>query len=328
MVEADGRGQVAEGRGIQDPGGGKGGGRRGIRARVRLVALGGVLASAFVAADASAQAGRAAMDEGVRLMNANQPAKAEKKFEEAIKADPNVALYHLWLGRAVGDQAEEASIVRQPFMARRVKAEFEKAVALDPSLLDARDGLISFYLRAPAVMGGSLEKAREQQRAIAALDEMRGHSAAVEIAWHQRDTVATEGALRAMVASAPDSLFPVLRLGQMQAQWGRTAAAFETFDGYLAKHPDDIAMRFQVGRLAAISGQQLPRGERMLRDLLALPDWPTGGSRPSKAAVHFRLGMVQEKSGRKDDARASYETALKLDANLQLAKDALAALKD
>ena len=282
---------------------------------------------ALVAVPLAAQPGRAAMDEGVRLMNANEPAKAERKFEEAVKADPKVALYHLWLGRAVGDQAQDASIVRQPFMARRVKAEFEKAVELDPTLLDARDGLISFYLQAPAVMGGSLEKAKEQQRLIAAQDAMRGHSAAVNIAWHQRDTVATERALQAAVATAPDSVFPTIRLGQMQAQWGRTAAAFATFDAFLARHPDDIAVRFQVARLAAVSGQQLPRGERILGELLALPDWPTGGSRPGKAAVHFRLGMIREKSGKTDDARASYQAALKVDPNFQLAKDALAALK-
>jgi tetratricopeptide (TPR) repeat protein len=289
--------------------------------------LAAVCALLTAVAPVAAQAGRAAMDEGVRLMSANQPAKAEKKFEEAIKADSKVALYHLWLGRAVGQQAQEASVVRQPFMARRLKAEFEKAVELDPTLLDARDGLISFYLQAPGVMGGSLEKAKEQQRLIAAQDAMRGHSAAVNIAWHQRDTVGTERALRAMVASAPDSLFPVLRLGQMQAQWGRTATAFETFDSWIARHPEDIAMQFQVARLAAISGAQLPRGERILRDLLALPDWPTGGSRPGRPAVHFRLGMVLEKSGRKDEARASYEASLKLDPKFQLAKDALAALK-
>jgi tetratricopeptide (TPR) repeat protein len=284
-----------------------------------------VLASA--ASVAYAQAGRAALDEGIRLMQENKPAAAEKKFEQAIKAEPNVGLYHLWLGRAVGDQAEEASVIRQPFMARRIKAEFEKAIELDPTLLDARDGLISFYLRAPAVMGGSLEKAKEQQRLIAAQDAMRGHSAAVDIAWHRRDTVATERALQALSAAAPDSVLPVIRLGQMQQQWGRNSAAFATYDGFLSNRPDDIAVRFQYARLAAITGTELPRADRMLRDLLALPDWPTGGGRPSKAAVHFRLGMVQEKSGRKDDARASYETAIRLDPGLQLAKHALAALK-
>jgi tetratricopeptide (TPR) repeat protein len=297
------------------------------RAPHLLAALLLFLLCSVVPSSLPAQAGRAEMDEGVKLLNADKPEQAEKKFEQAIKADPNVGLYHLWLGRAVGTQAQRASIVRQPFLARRVKAEFEKAVELDPSLLDARDGLITFYLQAPGFMGGSLEKAKEQQRLIAARDPMRGHSAAVEIAWHRKDTVATEQALRAAVALAPDSAFPTMRLGQLQAMWGRTPAAFETFDGFLARHPNSIPLLFQVGRLAATSGQQLPRGERILTGLLAMPEWENGGSRPSRAAVHFRLGMVQEKSGRRDDARASYETAIKLDPNLQLAKDALKALK-
>ena len=290
--------------------------------------IGGTIALAIViATGAGAQAGRAAMDEGVKLLNANQPEKAEKKFEEAIKADPKYGLYHLWLGRAVGTQAQEANILRQPFLAKRVKAEFERAAELDPALLDARDGLIDFYLRAPGFMGGSVEKAREQQRLIAERDPMLGHLAAVKIAWHQKDTVATEKALRAAGAAQPDSALPIIRLGQFQQQWGRTEAAFATYDGFAVKHPNDVGIRFQTARLAAISGQQLPRGEKLLRDLLTAPDWEAGPSRPNKAAVHFRLGMVLEKSGRKDEARAAYETAIALNPNLQLAKDALKALK-
>ncbi len=274
-----------------------------------------------------AQAGRTAFDAGVRLMRENKAGEAEKQFERAIKAETGVAEYHLWLARAVGTQATEASKLKQPFMARRIKAEFERAVALDPTLIDARDGLIQFYLQAPGIMGGSEAKAREQQREIAKLNPLRGHQAAANIAWHARDTVGAERALRAALAAAPDSALVAIGLAQRQAAWGRRADAFATLDAFLARHPDNIAVRFQVGRLAAVTGDQLPRGERELRGLLAAPEWEASDGRPGRAAVHFRLGMILEKSGRTPDARLAYEEALRLDPKFTLAKDALAALK-
>ncbi len=280
-----------------------------------------------LATQSSAQAGRAAFDEGLRLMRINKADAAEKQFERAIDADPKNGTYHLWLGNAVGQQTTTASTIRQPFMARRVKAEFERAVALDPELLDARDGLIQFYLRAPGFMGGSEAKAREQQREIAKRNVFRGHLSAATVAWVGKDTAGTERALRAAITAAPDSARTVVSLAQSQANWGRIPAAFTTLDEFLTRRPAEIAVRFQIGRLAAVSGQQLERGEKMLRGLIAEPEWEATNLRPSRAAVHYRLGMILEKSGKKPDAKASYERALALDPQLKPAKDALAALR-
>ncbi|MGA1417774.1 MAG: tetratricopeptide repeat protein, partial [Gemmatimonadaceae bacterium] len=260
-----------------------------------------------------AQPDRAAFVEGMRLLQANEPAKAEGQFARAIALNPKVGEYHLRLGQAVGAQAATASTVRQPFLARRVKAAFEEAIALDPSLVEAREGLIFFYSFAPSVMGGSEEKAREQQRALVKLNPMRGQMAAATLAARQRDTSAVERSLRAAMAAAPDSAAPVVQLAQRQAGWGRTAAAFATLEAFLARHPTDLTARIQFGRLAGSSGQQLGRGERYLREVLAGPAWPMTIGVPSRAQVQYRLGVILEKSGRIGDARAANQQALATD---------------
>lgn len=274
----------------------------------------------------SAQAGRAAFEEGRRLMSANDPAKAEKEFERAIRLEPNVSDYHLWLGNAVGQQAQTASVLRQPFMARRIKAQFEKAVELDPRSIEARDGLIGYYLQAPAVMGGSPEKAREQARAIAALDVVQGYMATARIAWHDKDTVATERAWRSALTAIPDSVTPVINLAIRLHGWNRSTDAFALFDGFLTRHPTSVPARFQYARLAALTGTNVPRGERYLRDLLADNSWVSNGWFPPRAAIHARLGDLLRHQGKKEEARASYNTALSLDGNSQIAKDGLRAL--
>lgn len=297
--------------------------RRMTRAMLALV-----VASACAAAltPAQAQAGRAAHDEGRRLLRIGDAAKAEKQFERAIKLEPGVGAYHLGLGQAVGIQAGTASVVRQPFMARRIKAEFEKAVALDPSLLDARDGLIQFHLMAPGFMGGNPAEAQAQQREIAKRDAVRGHMAQAGIAWHEKDTVATERALRAAIAAAPDSAGPVIMLAGRQAGWNRITDAFATYDAFLARRPEHAGARYNYGRLAVITEQNLPRAERYFRELTDDSVWSTTNWTLSRAAVYARLGDALRLQGKSADARGAYQAALEIDKDFQLAKDGLKAL--
>ena len=271
-------------------------------------------------------AGTRDFEAGRTHMRAGNPDRAERSFERAIEKEPRNGLYHLWLGNAVGQQAQSASVMRQPFMARRIRAEFERAVQLDPELLDARDGLITFYLVAPAVMGGDVNKARQQQREIARRDVVRGHIAAANIAWHGRDTVATERSLRAASAAAPDSLAPAAALASRLLNWKRNAEAFGVWDGFLSRQPQSIAARYQFARLSAITGERAPEGERHLRAILAIDTWPENNWTPGKAAAYSRLGDVLRHQRRRDEARSAYERALALDANLQIAKDGLKAL--
>lgn len=276
----------------------------------------------------AAQSGAGARDyeAGRNHMRANQPDRAERSFERAIEKEPRNGLYHLWLGNAVGQQAPSASVIRQPFMARRIKAEFERAVQLDPELLDARDGLITFYLVAPAVMGGDVAKAREQQREIARRSIVRGHLAAASIAWQGRDTVATERSLRAAMAAAPDSLAPAAALASRLLSWKRNVEAFELWEGYLSRQPQSITARYQFARLSALSGERLPEGERHLRAVLAIETWPESNWTPSRAVAYSRLGDILRQQRRREEARAAYERALAMDTNLQIAKDGLKAL--
>ena len=259
-------------------------------------------------------------------MQTGKFADAEKRFERAISLEKGIGEYHLQLGRAVGAQTPNASVVRQPFMARRIKSEFETAVRLDPSLIDAREGLMQFHLFAPGVMGGDPAEARRQQREIAQRNAMRGHMAQAMLTWRNRDTVGTERALRAAVAAAPDSMAPTLSLAQRLASWGRNAEGFAILDGYLARYPNSSPARYQFGRLSANTGTQLPRAESYLRAVAADQSWQPSQWLPSRAVVQARLGDVLRKQGKKEDARAAYNAALALDRDMASAKEGLRAL--
>jgi tetratricopeptide (TPR) repeat protein len=94
--------------------------------------------------------------------------------EKAVELDNKNADYNFELGLIYAEDARDASIFRAPFVAGRVKDQFLKTVELDPGHLQGRIGLAEFYLQAPGIAGGDVDKALEQAKIIETMDEMRG----------------------------------------------------------------------------------------------------------------------------------------------------------
>jgi TolA-binding protein len=70
----------------------------------------------------------------------------------------------------------------------------------------------------------------------------------------------------------------------------------------------DTASLYNLGRLSAVSGQQLERGEGALRRFLT----PTPGEPGRQSNAHYRLGVIKEKMGDQQAAAAEYQAALEL----------------
>jgi tetratricopeptide (TPR) repeat protein len=250
---------------------------------------------------------------------------AAEQFEKAIKADENVASHHLWLGNALGNTADSTSKIKLPFLARRVKSEFERTVALDPQSINGRAGLVDFYAQAPSVMGGSMDKAHDQAREIIKLNPMRGHLEEADLYAREKKPSEVERSLKAAEQASPDSAVAAYSLGSFYQNNQRWADAFAVYDRMLKRFPGELLVHFQVGRTAALSGEQLDRGERELKFVLSTA--PADFSKPTLAGAHHRLGMIYEKQGRKEAARAEYQAAVTINPKNEDAKKSLAALK-
>jgi tetratricopeptide (TPR) repeat protein len=114
--------------------------------------------------------------------------------EHAVGADPRCSGCWHWLGKAYGLKAKHASVLLQLPLARRCKAAFEKAVELDPSNTAARLDLLSYYVKAPGIAGGSRKRAADEQAALAKLSPARGHlaTALIRLEAGERDTAEAE----------------------------------------------------------------------------------------------------------------------------------------
>lgn len=100
--------------------------------------------------------------------------EASEEFEEAISQNEKIADYHFWLAQAYGAKALNSNIFSQLTLAGKIKNEYIKALEIDDKHTLARVGLANYYLRAPGIMGGSIEKAYEQANILLKYDEMRG----------------------------------------------------------------------------------------------------------------------------------------------------------
>lgn len=100
--------------------------------------------------------------------------KAIEHCRTAAAIQANKAEHYFCLALSYGKKAQQASFLAKALLAPKIKKFFEKTVLLDPHHVQGRVGLANFYLQAPAVMGGNIDKAYEQAMILLELNAEKG----------------------------------------------------------------------------------------------------------------------------------------------------------
>ncbi|MEO6154717.1 MAG: tetratricopeptide repeat protein, partial [Thermomonas sp.] len=256
-------------------------------------------------------------------LQARQAEKAVTAGQKATALGARSAQAFYWLGNAYGNRLGEVGMLSKLSMAPKLRDAFEQAVKLDPAMIDARSSLIEFYLQAPSAIGGGVDKARTQASAIAKYDRARGLMAQGRIAMHEKKPGEALKAYEQAQALKPDDVGLKLSLIMGYQQAKRWKDAYAMASQWTVSEPKKATSWYQIGRIAAESGQYLGEGEAALRTYLKLAREP-GDPEPKHA--RYRLGQVLAKAGRKEEARVELQAALRIDPKFKEAKDALAAL--
>jgi tetratricopeptide (TPR) repeat protein len=140
--------------------------------------------------------------------------------QTSVTIEPNNAAYHLWLGRALGGQAEQATLVKAYQLAKQVRTEFETAVRLSPQDPAALRDLGEFYVDAPAIVGGSIAKAKALASRLASLDAEGLHWLLALIAEEVKDYKTAEIELQAGVREAKDPSAACMELASFYQRRG------------------------------------------------------------------------------------------------------------
>lgn len=246
---------------------------------------------------------------------------AAEYMEEAVGMDDTSSLYHQKLGEYYGTLAGSASIFKQMGLAKKSKSNFERAVELDGSNLDARSGLLTYYLQAPGIAGGSEEKAEEQAIEIGRQDPARGHFAMAQVRAAQGDEEAAEREYRIATEVAPENSDTWVSFGIYLTGKERYDEALAVYRQRLDLQPDDMAVTYQFGRTVSISGISLEEG----RDAFVryTTQFQPGPDDPGLDWAHYRLGLIYSQLDEREAAASEYRTSLEINPDHPEAKKAL-----
>jgi tetratricopeptide (TPR) repeat protein len=235
---------------------------------------------------------------------------AAGECQQAVNLDGQNSGYHLWLGRALGERADRASFLTAYSLGKRVRAEFEEAVRLNPRNAEALADLGEFYYEAPAVVGGGIDKAKSVAAQLDKLDAVRAHELRGRIAEQDKDYGTAERELKQAIASSPHPAFQWMTLAsyyRRRERWTEMVSAVHS--GATAAERDKHAgvALYNGASVLTRANREQALAAKMLEDYLA-------GSAKTEEAPAFvantRLARLNEQLG--DTAAAKQERAAAL----------------
>lgn len=246
--------------------------------------------------------------------------KAIELLRQVTKQDSRNAEAHLWLGRALGRKAENSNPLRAAFLVGDIKKAFERAVELAPTNDDARGDLLDFYLEAPGAMGGGMDRAEEQARAMAKVNAGDGHWAAARIAEKKKDYAMAEKELLLAQSSDPNPgrWRELAQFYKRRSRWAEMEAAF--------LKSNDAKSHYYLAENYLYRNQKLPEAEKLIRKFLD-ESTPPPGDEPTRAQGRLLLGQIHARLGRRADAERELRAALAENPNLKAARHELERLR-
>lgn len=208
--------------------------------------------------------------------------KAAEFAEKAASLEPKNADHHFLLYEIYGTQAAEASIFRQPGLARKCKKAVDTAVELDPKHVEAQVGLMLYLYQAPGFFGGDKKRALAIPGLIGAFNPARGHLAQAKLELLDKSPAKAQECYRKAVAADPNLHEARVLLARSLGDQAQAREAIrinpKRIDGW-------DALAYALGRQGKVAE---------LDALIAKREEPTG-------LYHGALGLLD---GGKDSAKA------------------------
>lgn len=236
----------------------------------------------------------------------------ETRIEEAVSlgetcvaAHPGQSACHQGLGNALGAKAVSASMVSAMGYAGKIRDAFRKAVELDPHNVSARFALQQYYLVAPGIVGGGVDKARTLAQDTAKLSAETGQLMLARVALKEEDFAGAERLARAVSVPAGSKLADERRntlrnIGITHLSGKRYADSERIFRELQGAYPDSEAGPYWLARVRQEQGKHAE----------AVPLFEQAAGLYPQAVTYYRLGQSLQASGSKPKALAAYGKAL------------------
>jgi tetratricopeptide (TPR) repeat protein len=245
--------------------------------------------------------------------------RAIRECELAVSDAPDNSDNQMWLGRAYGFKAAHANPFAALKLAVKVRTAFERAVQLDPENVQAMSDLGEFYVEAPSLIGGGLDKAQALAARMQSHFPSQAHRLLALIAEKRKQDAIAEAEFSNAVAA------------------GKTPEAYIDLGHFYQRHnqPDKMADALQSGIAAdRRKGPALVDAASILTDAHRSPELAETLLRAYLASsaktddapafkVHVQLGDLLADHGDTVGAHREYATALALASNYAPARKAI-----
>jgi tetratricopeptide (TPR) repeat protein len=245
--------------------------------------------------------------------------RAISACEKAVGLDAGNSRDHLWLGRAYGEKAAEAHFFTAITLAQKVRSEFETAVQLSPSNVDARSDLAEFYLEAPGIVGGGKEKAEAEARSLATIDPAKAHWVTARIAQKNHDDATAEKEYRAAVEASHGGALAWLNLAFFYRRSERLDDMENAINHATSAQTNASEVLMEAAETLIGAGRNFPYAVQLLKLYLSSP---TVEQAPAFKA-HYLLGTILEKQGNREQAAEQYRASLSMAKSFSRAQAAL-----
>jgi len=244
---------------------------------------------------------------------------AVRECEQATQDDPSNSDYQMWLGRAYGLKASQANMVSAFTVAKKVHVAFERAIQLNPANVAAISDLGQFYVAAPSIVGGGIDKAQALAGQLMQRSPAKGHRLLALIAQKKNDMGTAEAEFKTAVAVAktPEAWVDLGQFYQQQSQYDKAVGALQS--SVEANRTKDAAL-VDAASILTDMRRQLDVAERLLREYLASP---AKSEEAPSFKVHQQLGDLLKLRGDIAGARREYVAAVALASNYGPARKAV-----
>jgi tetratricopeptide (TPR) repeat protein len=285
------------------------------------------LALLAVAAPAALQA-QSLYEQARAAFARNQLDTAYNLIQRAAEAEPNRAEVHAWLGQIAGRKAQRGGFPGGFGAARKCKAGYSRAVALEPGNLDYLEGLAEFLSQAPGIVGGDRDSALVLAERIRRSDEARGTFLMADVLrrGNARWKARADSVLDAYAGAHAADRTAQLSVANSFARNQQDARALPFFERLAARDTSDALARYGLGRTLVVLKREPRRAQPHLWFASRAPAPAAGQPSIAAGAPWWRLGQSYVQLGIPDSARICFERALQLNPQLRQARQSLDSL--
>ncbi len=267
-------------------------------------------------AEAHYRLGLVFLNRGFKDRDVNE---AVDQLEKAVDLNPNNADYQFRYGAALAEKAQNAGVIKQAFLASKIKNAFKRSVELNPQNARSRIALAQFYLQAPSIMGGDDAEGWKQLDEAIKLDEFQGRSTKAYFLGRAKKNDEAENEHKMLIKSYSENWRVWKNYGYFCLNIDRCDDAVKYLQKYVVMRPD-TADSYQSLAEALLKKGNIDLAMSNLDKSLSIDK--------EYVPAIISLGEAYQAKGQKKEAKETYQRAITTTQNEYFRKQAEEKLKE